>query len=117
MVSLFKLYQIIDSTSNVLGRDWTEVLSELPGHSKYQWKDHYRLVLSLPHFSVELTFVFLCVTFRGSPFIHYTPVSSLLCVYNDSRDNSRKPTPSPSLYYSFTHTHRSFVLWLTPPQD
>jgi hypothetical protein len=54
-----------------------------------------------------MTFVYLCVTFRGSPFIHYTPVSSLLCVYNDSRDNSHKLTPSPSLCYSLTHTHWS----------
>jgi hypothetical protein len=62
---------------------------------------------ALAHILAELTFVFLRVTFRGCPFIHYAPASSLLCVYNDSRDNSSKPTPSPSLFYSLTHAHRS----------
>ena len=32
----------------------------------------------------------------------------------DIRDRSRKTAPSPSLYYSFTHTHRS-IGYLTPP--
>ena len=67
------------STSDVLGRDWSEVASELPGRSNHQCKERYRLADTV----VELTFVFLRVTFRGSPFIHYAPVSSLLCVYND----------------------------------
>jgi hypothetical protein len=31
------------STSDVLGRDWSEVASELPGHSKQQCKERYRL--------------------------------------------------------------------------
>ncbi len=51
--------------------------------------------------------MFLCVTFRGSPFIHYVPDCSLLCVYNDNRDSFSKSTPSPSLWYSLIHAHRS----------
>jgi hypothetical protein len=31
------------STSNVLGHDWSEVVSELPGRSKQQCKERYRL--------------------------------------------------------------------------
>ena len=91
------------STPNVLGLDWIEVASELPGSLSIQCQGRYRLA----HTVSDLTFVFLSVTFRGSPFIHYVPVSSLLCVYNDSRDSSRKSTPSPSLCYLLTHAHRS----------
>ena len=91
------------STPNVLGHDWIEVTSELSGHLPLQCQERHRLT----HTESELTFVFLPVTFRDSPFIHYTPVSSLLCVYNDNRDISCKITTSPSLCYSLTHAHRS----------
>jgi hypothetical protein len=91
------------SNSNILGRGWIEVAWGMPGRLPQQCQERYRLA----HILAELTFVFLRVTFRGSPFIHYAPASSLLCVYNDSRDSSSKPAPSPSLCYSLTHAHRS----------
>ncbi len=53
------------STSDVLGRDWSEVASDLPGCSELQGKERYRLTDTV----VELTFVFLRVTFLGSPFL------------------------------------------------
>ncbi len=107
----------------VLFPDWSEVASELPGRSKHQCKERYRL----PDTVVKLTFAFLRVTFRGSPFlrsshvltkdadsadsarpIHYsTPVAKLtyLSVY-DSRDGASEPAPSPSPPSSLTHVHR-----------
>ena len=51
------------STSEVLFRDWSEVAWELPGRSAQQCKERYHLANTV----VELTFVFLCVIFRGSP--------------------------------------------------
>ena len=45
-----------------------------------------------------------------------TSVICLLCVSNDSQDNSRKPSPSPSLCYSLTHLHRS-IGYLHIPQS
>jgi hypothetical protein len=45
------------STSDVLGRDWSEVVSELSGCSEQQCKERY----SLSDTVVELTFVFLRV--------------------------------------------------------
>ena len=111
------------STSDVLGRDWSEVASALPGRLPQQCKERYRLALSV----VELTFVFLRVTFRGSPFlrsshvltkdadsadsarpIHYsTPVAKLtyLSVY-DSRDGVSVRAASPSSLSSIMHVHR-----------
>ncbi len=88
---------------NILGREWIEVVWEMSGRLPQQCQERYRRV----HILTEWTLVFLCVTFRGSPFIHYAPTSSLLCVYNDNRDSSSKTTPSPSLSYSVTHAHRS----------
>ncbi len=109
------------STSDVLFPDWSEVVSELSGHSKQQCKERYRL----PDTVVELTF--LCVTFRGSPFlrsshvltkdadsedsarpVHYsTPVVKLthLSVY-DIRDGTSERVPSPSSPSSLMHVHR-----------
>ncbi len=55
------------STSDVLFPDWSEVASELPGRSKQQCKERYRLADTV----VELTFVFLRVTFRDS--LSYDP--------------------------------------------
>ena len=111
------------STSDVLGRDWREVAWELPGRSEQQCKERYHLANTV----VELTFVFLRVTFRGSPFlpsshvltkdedsadsarpIHYsTPVAKLtyLSVY-DSRDGVSGHSDSPSPHSSLTHVHR-----------
>ena len=48
------------STSEAIYRAWSEVASELPGRSKQQCKERYRLADTV----VELTFVFLRVTFR-----------------------------------------------------
>ena len=53
------------STSDILFRDWREVAWELPGRSAQQCKERYRLADTV----VELTFVFLRVIFRGSPFL------------------------------------------------
>ncbi len=58
------------STSDVLFPDWSEVASELSGLSKQQCKERYRLADTV----VELTFVFLRVTFRGSPFLRSSHV-------------------------------------------
>ena len=111
------------STSDVLFRDWREVAWELPGRSEQQCKERYRLADTV----VELTFIFLRVTFRGSPFlrsshvltkdadsadsarpIHYsTPVAKLthLSVY-DSTDGVSVCAASPSSPSSLTHVHR-----------
>ncbi len=100
-----------------------EVESELSGRSKHQWKESYRIVDAV----VELTFVFLLVTFRGSPSlrsshvltkdtdspdsarpIHYsTPLAKLtyLSVY-DNRDGVSEQAASPSPPSSLTHVHR-----------
>jgi hypothetical protein len=61
------LVQVVEkhSTSDVLGRDWSEVASELPWRLPQQCKDRYRLAETV----AELTFVFLRVTFLGSPFL------------------------------------------------
>jgi hypothetical protein len=52
---------------------------------------------------------------------HETDVSTYIY---DNRDSSWQTVPSPSLFYSLTHTHRSLVtgtttpiLWLNPPRD
>jgi hypothetical protein len=58
------------STNDVLGHDWREVASEVPGFLPQQCKDRYRLTDSVE----ELTFVFLCVTFRVSPFLRSSHV-------------------------------------------
>ncbi len=55
---------------------------ELPGRSEQQCKERYRLAQSV----VELTFVFLRVTFRGSPFLRSSPV---LTKDADSADSGR----------------------------
>ncbi len=70
------------STSDVLGRHWSEVASELPGRSKQQCKERYRLADTV----AELTFVFLRVTFRGSPFLRS---SHVLTKDADSADYAR----------------------------
>ena len=49
------------STSDVLFRDWREVAWELPGRSEQQCKERYRLADTV----VELTFIFLRVSFRA----------------------------------------------------
>ncbi len=111
--------------------DWSEVASDLPGRSKQQCKECYRLADTV----VKLTFVFLCVTFRGSPFlrsshvltkdedsadsarpIHYSthvPKLTFLSVY-DSRDGVYEHTASPSSPSSLTYVHRHSVLTTQP---
>ncbi len=68
--------------SDVLFPVWNEVASELPGRSKQQCKERYRLAGTV----VELTFVFLRVTFRGSPFLRS---SHVLTKDADSADSAR----------------------------
>jgi len=87
------------STSEAIFRDWSEVAWELPGRSEQQCKERYRLAQSV----VELTFVFLRVTFRGSPFLRS---SHVLTKDADSSDSARPlhystfdaspPSPAPS---------------------
>jgi hypothetical protein len=74
-------------TFDVLGRDWSKVASELPGRLPQQCKGRYRLADTL----VGLTFVFLRVTFRGSPFFRS---SLVLTKVADSADSARP------IYYS-----------------
>ena len=71
-----------DSTSDVLGRNWREVAWELPGRSAQQCKERYHLADTV----VELTFVFLRVIFRDSPFL---PSSHVLTKDEDSADSAR----------------------------
>jgi hypothetical protein len=71
------------STSDVLGRDWSEVASELSGHSKQQYKERYRLADTV----AELTFVFIRVTFLGSPAFR----SSLVFTKDTDSVNSSRP--------------------------
>jgi hypothetical protein len=93
------------------------------GRFKHQCKERYRLVDTV----VELTFVFLCVSLRDSPFlrsshfltkgtestdsVHYsTPVSKLtyLSVY-DNRDGVSERTTSPSSPSSLTHLQIMYI--------
>ena len=70
------------STSDVLFRDWSEVVSEFPGQLTQKCKDRYRLADTV----VELTFVFLRVIFHGSPFLRS---SYVLTKDEDSADSTR----------------------------
>jgi hypothetical protein len=70
------------STSDVLFRDWSEVALELLGRLPQQCKERYRLADDV----VELTYVFLRVTFRGSPFLRS---SYVLTKDADSADSAR----------------------------
>ena len=83
------------STSDVLGRDWREVAWELPGRSEQQCKERYHLANTV----VELTFVFLRVIFRGSPFL---PSSHVLTKDADSADSAR-PIPYSTPVAKLTH--------------
>ena len=99
------------STSDVLGRDWREVAWELPGRSAQQCKERYRLADTV----VELTFVFMRVTFRGSPFLRSSHVltkdaasaDSARAIHYSTFDAS-PPSHAPSLSppSSPTHAHR-----------
>jgi hypothetical protein len=68
--------------SDVLFPDWSEVASELTGRSKHQYKECYSLLDTV----VKLTFVFLRVTFRDSPFLRS---SHVLTKDTDSVDSTR----------------------------
>ena len=94
------------STSEVLFRDWSEVAWDLPGRSEQQCKERYRLA----DIVVELTFIFLRVTFRGSPFLRS---SHVLTKDADSADSARAihystfdASPPLSPPSSPTHAHR-----------
>ena len=99
------------STSDVLFRDWREVAWELPGRSEQQCKERYHLADTI----VDLTFVFLRVIFRGSPFLLS---SRILTKDADSADSARPlhysksdrrvaRAPASSPCSSLTHAHRS----------
>ena len=101
------------STSDVLFPNWSEVASELPGRSKQQCQERYRLANTV----VELTFVFLRVTFRRSPFLRS---SHVLTKDADSADSARPlhysksdrrvaRAPALSTCSSLTHANRSIV--------
>ena len=96
------------STSNILGRDWIEVAWEMPGRLPQQCQERYRLA----HVCAEWTFVFLRVTFRGSPFLRSAMRNTKGA---DSADSARpttayasppSPAPSPSLAHACTQVHR-----------
>jgi hypothetical protein len=98
------------STSDVLGRDWSEVASELPGRSELQGKERYRLADTV----VELTFVFLRVTFRGSPFLRSSHVltndaesaDSARPIHYRTSDRRVARAPAFSPRSSLTHARR-----------
>jgi hypothetical protein len=96
------------STSDILFHDWNEISSDLPGCLRQQCKGRYRFDDDV----VELSFVFLCVTFRGSPVLRSTHVFTK---DSGSVDSTRpttayvsptSPVPSPSSPSSVTHVHR-----------
>ena len=99
------------STSDVLFPVWSEVASELPGRSKQQCKERYRLADTV----VELTFVFLRVTFRGSPFLRSSHVltkdadsaDSARPIHYSTSDRRVARAPALSPCSSLTHAHRS----------
>ena len=98
------------STSDVLGRDWSEVVWDLPGSSEKQCKERY----SLDDTVVQMTLVFLRFIFRGSPVFR----SSLVFTKVTNSDSARpihysifdvshpSPVPFPSPTSSLTHVHR-----------
>ncbi len=94
------------STSDVLGRDWREVASELAGRLPQQCKERYRLADTVS----ELTFVFLCVTFRGSPFLRS---SHVLTKDADSADSDVHQHPP---HVPHSHLDTGLVHLLSQPQ-
>jgi hypothetical protein len=100
------------STPNVLGPDWIEVASELPVRLPQQCQERHRLA----HTVMQLTFVFLRVTFRGSPFLRSAYVLSKDA---DAADSARPihystsdsriaftPAPTPCSRSSLSQAHR-----------
>jgi hypothetical protein len=87
------------STSEAIFRDWSEVGWELPGRSEQQCKERYTLGQSV----VELTFVFLCVNFRGSPFLRSSHVLT-----KDADSDSARPLHYSTfvLAHACTQVHR-----------
>jgi hypothetical protein len=101
------------STSDVLFPNWSEVASELPGRSKQQCQERYRLANTV----VELTFVFLRVTFRRSPFLRSShvltkdadPADSARPLHYSKSDRRVARAPALSTCSSLTHANRSIV--------
>jgi len=100
------------STSDVLFPNWSEVASELPGRSKQQCQERYRLANTV----VELTFVFLRVTFRRSPFLRSSHVltkdadpDSARPLHYSKSDRRVPRAPALSTCSSLTHANRSIV--------
>ncbi len=97
--------------SDVLFPDWIEVTSDLSGCSNHQYKQCY----SLDDTVVKLTFVFLCVTFRDSPFLGS---SHVLTKDTDSVDSEqpihghRFPV-TPFLAHTCTQVYRNSQPYLT----
>ena len=110
------------STSNILGRDWIEVAWEMSGHLPQQCQENYRL----DHILAELTFVFLCVTFRGSPLVPSAQATSLERTHPATSLERTHPMPtssrsSPCSRCSLSHEHKFMVffrkrtaLWAAP---
>ena len=91
------------STSNSLGRDWIEVAWEMPGRLPQQCQERYRLA----HICAELTFVFLRVTFRGSPLVPSAQATSLERTH-PMLTSSRS---SPCSRCSLSHAHKFMVFF------
>ena len=86
---------------------WNQVAKEIPGHLPRQYQERYMSDASL----ALLTWAFLSISVGR---VSCTPVTSLLCVSNDSRDSSCKTTPSSSQCYSLTHAHRPIGYRIPP---
>ncbi len=94
---------------------------EPPGRSEQQCKEHY----SLPQSVVELTFVFLCITFRGSPFLRSShvltkdadSVVSARPLHYSKSDCRVTLVPPLSPCSSLTHAHRSIGYHNRNPQS
>jgi hypothetical protein len=97
------------STSNILGRDWIDVTSEIRGRLSQQCQKRY----SLADILAELTFVFLRVTFRDSPLLHS---SHVLTKDTDTVDSARPihSRSSPCSRSSLSYTDRFTSFFLQP---
>jgi hypothetical protein len=78
---------------------WYQVAAEVPGRLPQQYR-HARCFFGAVDLGVFGVFWVYLLT-------SCAPATSLLCVSNDSRDSSCKTAPSPSLWHSLTHAHRS----------
>ncbi len=94
------------STSNILGHSWIEVSWEMPGRLPQQCQERYMLADVLS----QLTFVFLCVTFRApcvSPLIPSESDTSL----EHTHPMTMSSHSSPCSRYSLSYTHKFMVFF------